>query len=634
MRVSKVEDFDIVGSYDNQRSTTINAERTVNMFEYIDASGKRKKSLISTSGLVDTNINFAINFGGSRTSFVFNDFIYQVFGNKVFRMSGNTPETLSLQLLGTLTTAVGFVGIDANTFQVIIVDGQKGYIIDTNTSLMVPITDAAFPAKPIDVCYLDGFFIVINGDTNEFELSSFDQGLIWGVGYTAAPATPTATPTYTITADSTPGNNWLILSTTVNYQTGTPFVIDNNGGGSAVPLPLVAGTTYYSILVDSTHIRVAATAALAGAGTAIVLTNDGTATITIDNQGQLQEGQVTSHPGTLVGCRTLHRKLFLFCQNFTEVWENRGEGANLPLRRNNNLLMEVGTPSTGSVVVGFDRMYFLSQDKDGLGSVMEVTGTEANPVSNRALDYQLAQYAAQQTNGQSHVSDARGILIKENGLIFYRLNFTLANHTFVYCPTMSTPDALKWHEEEMLNHSRHVAQTHAYYRGINYYGDYGSAKFYRVDSTVANNAGEAIRRMRISRNFCPPGYNRIRVDRFFIDLLQGDVGTQIQSEITLDTENHISLITESGIDIIVDQQELIQGEQPKVFLSISKDGSQSYGYVQMEYMGKIGERTFRTIWRKLGTIPRGQGFLTKTEFYNDIPFIILGASWAYEILPE
>ncbi len=51
-------------------------------------------------------------------------------------------------------------------------------------------------------------------------------------------------------------------------------------------------------------------------------------------------------------------------------------------------------------------------------------------------------------------------------------------------------------------------------------------------------------------------------------------------------------------------------------------------------MGKLGERTFRTVWRKLGVIPRGQGFVPKIEFFQDIPFIILGAAWFFEVLPE
>jgi hypothetical protein len=33
-------------------------------------------------------------------------------------------------------------------------------------------------------------------------------------------------------------------------------------------------------------------------------------------------------------------------------------------------------------------------------------------------------------------------------------------------------------------------------------------------------------------------------------------------------------------------------------------------------------------------IPRGQAFVPKVEFYARVPFIVLGASWAYEVMPE
>jgi len=70
------KDYDLVGSYDNQRVSTINAERTVNMFEYMDPNGKRPKTLLSTSGLVNANLNFGAETGGSRGSFVFKNAIY------------------------------------------------------------------------------------------------------------------------------------------------------------------------------------------------------------------------------------------------------------------------------------------------------------------------------------------------------------------------------------------------------------------------------------------------------------------------------------------------------------------------------------------------------------------------------
>jgi hypothetical protein len=613
------KDYDLVGSYDNQRVSTINAERTVNLFEYLDPDGKRPKVLLSTAGLVDADLNFGSETGGSRATFVFNDAIYQVYGSSVFRTTGTTG-ALSTSLIGSLSTTVGYVGVDANTYQVIFVDGQEGWIWDINASTFVQITDTGFPSKPIDVCYLDGFFLVANGDTNTFQLSLINQGMVWSGG------------TGTFTADA--GTDILTLSiSNANFATGVPITVSTTG---TLPTPLVAGTTYYVIRVGSSTtnpgtIKLATSYANAIAGTAIDITLAGAPTNTILVSGQVQLGSITSHPGTIVACRTLHRRIFLFSQNFCEVWENAGLGTNLPFRRNNSLLMEVGTPALGSVSVGFDRMFFLAQDKDGLAGVMEVKGTESVLVSNRALDFQLAQYAADPDTG---VADARGILIKENGLIFYRLNFTLANHTFVLNVSMSTAESLKWHEEEVLNGDRHPAQTHAYFDGVNYYGAYNKPKFYIVADQVSTNDGETIRRMRIGRQMSPEGYNRLRVDRFQVDLLQGALDIQQLIDIDLAAEDEETITTEASEDIILDQQIDIGGGQPTVFLAISKDGGQTYGNYLHATMGKIGERTHRTVWRKLGTTPRGQGFIPKIEFFNEIPFVVLGAAWDFDVLPE
>ncbi len=802
---TKATDYDLVGSYDNQRVSTISAERTVNMFEYMDVEGKRPKVLLPTAGLVDADLDFGVETGGARQTFVFDDAIYQVYGNSVFRTTGSTG-LLSTTLIGNITTTVGYVGIDANTYQVIFVDGQEGWIWDINANTFLEITDTGFPANPIDVCYLDGFFLVANGDTNTFQLSSLNQGMVWSAGeatFTASASTDiltlstnnanfqtgvpvllsigqgsdtftantgtsnltltksnalfqtgvpinfvTSTGKATFTADAITDILTLSIDAT-KFQTGTALKFSTTG---TLPSPLIAGTTYYSIMQGTTTdipglIKVATTYANALAGTAIDLLTDGAATCTVNSTsslpapliegttyfsiaisgstvipgtirvatslvnamagtfiplttvgspvntvrstgvlpaplkvaityysimqgtattnpgmiklattydnaiagtaidlttngtgantitvaGQLQLGSITSHPGTIVGCRTLHRRIFLFSQNYIEVWENAGLGTNLPFRRNNSLLMEVGTPALGSISVGFDRMFFLAQDKDGLAGVMEVKGTESILVSNRALDFQLAQYAADPDTG---VADARGILIKENGLIFYRLNFTLANHTFVLNVTMSTAESPKWHEEEVLNGDRHPAQTHVYFDGVNYYGDYQLPIFYSVADDVSTNNGEAIRRMRIGRQMTPDGYNRLRIDRFQIDLLQGQLDIDLVTNANIWTEDQEDILTESGEMLVANQSVVTTGGQPIVFLSISKDGGQTYGNEIRAPMGKIGERTYRTLWRKLGTTPRGQGYIPRIQFFNDYPFIILGAAWAFETLPE
>ena len=633
----QISDYELVGSYNNQRFTNIDAERSINLFEYIDPKVKKPRSLLSTSGILDTGLEFGATIGGFRAEFVLNNFEYLVIGSDIWRRDINN---VLVKLNSTpLPTNTGYVGVDANNnqngSQILFVDGQIGCIWDTGSNqftydianaLALPgntALDPNFPLHPIDVCFIDGFFVVANGGTNTFQLSGFNDAYSWGA------------VSNTFTADST--TDELLVAT--SYATGMQIQFTAGGG---LPNPLTASPTiYYAIFVDATHIKVAATYADALAGNAINIATDGTPPNTITNLtsgiiGQLQQGAINSHPGNIVGCRTLHRRVFLFSKNYTEVWENAGIGSNLPLRRNNALLMEYGTPSVGSIVTGFDKMMFLSQDRDGLGAVMEVIGTESIPVSNRALDFQLAQYAE-----AGQVADARGIFIKENGIIFYRLNFTAANHTYVYNVTLSNPlqeEGKLWHEEEVLNGDRHPAQTHGYFNGDNYYGSYNSPILYQVDSSFTTNDGEIIPRIRIGRAIVPATYNRTRCDRYMVDIIQGlaDIINTVEI-LDLLTETSVPINTELDQNILLESSGSIPIFNPDdhtIYLSISKDGGVTYGYRQAATVGGTGRRTHRTVWRKLGVIPRGQAFVPKLEYYSRTQLIVLGAAWAYEIMPQ
>lgn len=625
-----IQDFEIVGSYNNQRFPNIDAERSINLFEYIDPKGKKPRALLSTSGIENTELIFPNTnpTDGFRGEFVLNNFEYFVIGQNIYRRDINNNVT---QLnTSPLPTSVGYVGIDANNAaegeQIIFVDGQVGCVWDTGTGQFtfdLQTVDPAFPDLPVDVCFIDGFIVVASGNTNNFYLSAFNNVYSYSLvanTFTANPATDE-------------------LTVSTQIPTGMPISFTAGGG---LPAPLVAATTYYAIRVNNTTIRVATTFANAVSNNFIDITTTGTPPNTITNlaspnlPGQLQQGQINSHPGNIVGCRTLHRRVFLFSSNYTEVWENAGFGTNLPLRRNNGLLMEYGTPAVGSIVTGFDKMMFLSQDRDGLGSVMEVVGTESIPVSNRALDFQLAQYAS-----NNQVSDARGIFVKENGIIFYRLNFTAANHTFVYNVTLSNPSTEEgklWHEEEVLNGDRHPAQTHGYFNGNNYYGSYNQPILYQVDNSFVTNDGESIPRIRIGRCYVPSTYNRTRIDRFMLDVIQGQpLISNISGILNLLAENDNVITTEDFENILLENSgtlPVFSIINPVVYLSISKDGGVTFNYRQAASIGSLGHRTARTVWRKLGVIPRGQGFVPKIEFFQDIPFIILGAAWFFEVLPE
>jgi hypothetical protein len=96
--MTQAQDFDIVGSYNNQRVKSIDAERTVNMFQYNDTLGKKPKSLINTSGLINTGLEFGSATKGFRAQYTFLGDEYLVVDDLVYLISS----TGSQSLLGTL----------------------------------------------------------------------------------------------------------------------------------------------------------------------------------------------------------------------------------------------------------------------------------------------------------------------------------------------------------------------------------------------------------------------------------------------------------------------------------------------------------------------------------------------------
>jgi len=494
------EDFPITGNTNEQRKIQIDNEQTINLFEFVDVDAKKPTMLVPTGGLTlfdDQTETVGATFG-TRGSFIWevDGAAYFVMGAEIFRMDAS----LTVISIGTINTAVGLVRITANSTQVIFVDAQNGWI--WNGANLVEITDVGFPSNPIDVTFLDGFFVIPVGGTNQWQISDLNDGMSW----------------------------------------------------------------------DATQVA-----------------------------------SITSHPGTITGVRTLHRRLFIFSQNFIEVWENAGQPI-FPFLRNNAALMEFGTVATGSIESSFDILFFLSNSKGGIGPIMMVTGVQAIPVSTQSVDFKISQYTT--------VSDAVGFTMMNEGIMFYRLNFTSANETWIYNISMSSEQKRRWHNEEMLNGSRHIAQTGFNYKNINYVGAYNAPKLFQMSFAFTTNDTENIKRVRQTRIFANQSYKRIRVDRLELDLIQGFAIANI-------------ILNNFGDQTTTDIQ-------PVVFLNISKDGGTTFPTTLSALMGKIGQYDYRTIFRKLGTTHNGKGWVFRFEFYNNLPngFYILGASWDYEVEPE
>lgn len=80
---------------------------------------------------------------------------------------------------GNIGTTTGRVSMAHNGVQVMLVDGVAGYIYDTGTTTFSLISDVDFPANPLTVCFLAGYFIANFLGSSRFYWSALYDGLAW-----------------------------------------------------------------------------------------------------------------------------------------------------------------------------------------------------------------------------------------------------------------------------------------------------------------------------------------------------------------------------------------------------------------------------------------------------------------------
>lgn len=213
-----------VGATYEMEATSFDHQRCVNLYPIASESGSSKSvaALRGTSGLSEfcTIGGGAIRGGiesASRAFFVSGNGFYEVFAD------GTST------LHGTLNTATSRIDIEENPTQVMLIDGEYGYIFNKTTDTFSVISDANFPV-PSDLTFQDGYFIVTEAQTSKFWISSLNDGTTWGaLDFTTVESSPD--DLVGLISDSS--NLWLFGTKSVEvYQ---------NTGNAVFPFQRIAG---------------------------------------------------------------------------------------------------------------------------------------------------------------------------------------------------------------------------------------------------------------------------------------------------------------------------------------------------------------------------------------------------------
>jgi hypothetical protein len=264
-------------------------------------------------------------------------------------------------------------------------------------------------------------------------------------------------------------------------------------------------------------------------------------------------------PDLLLGLLCDHREVWLFGVGSIEVFYNSGN-ADFPFERMQGAFIEKGIAAIFSFEKVEDTVFWLGRDRAGQGIVYKAQGYQPQPISTRAVELAIQSYG--------DISDATAYTYQQNGHTYYVLNFPSANTTWVYDITTGL-----WHERVYTyqgEFQRHRANNHVFAFGMHLVGDYENGKLYELSTSTYSDDGAPISRQRVTPHVTSE-LARLFYHKFQLDLEMG---------VGLDGAG--------------------QGTDPQVMLRYSDDGGHSWSNEKWASIGKIGERTKRAIWRRLG----------------------------------
>jgi len=162
--------FPFIGQAYTSRSLNSNAQECVNLFPELENKGKNIGVLYGTPGftLFIQLAGESIRKGGLRA---LGDFIYAIAHDQLYKINAVGIATA----IGTLDTNSGDISMSDNGTQIMIVDGNNGYIYNINTEVFAKITDPDFPGANT-VTFMDGYFIFNKPGTKSFMITKLYDG--------------------------------------------------------------------------------------------------------------------------------------------------------------------------------------------------------------------------------------------------------------------------------------------------------------------------------------------------------------------------------------------------------------------------------------------------------------------------
>lgn len=194
----------------------------------------------------------------------------------------------------------------------------------------------------------------------------------------------------------------------------------------------------------------------------------------------------TSSPDTIQTLISINGELWLIGTITSEIWGNTGN-AEFPFERISGAVANHGAAAKYSIAFTDTSAYFLMQDRQGFGIIVQTAGYALKRVSTFPIEEAI--------QGYSSIADAFGYVRQQDGHAFYVITFPTANHTWAL--ELESQD---WHEWVSIdnngNENRHRSNCFTSAYGRNLIGDYADGTLYELDTDTYLDGAMPIIRIR------------------------------------------------------------------------------------------------------------------------------------------
>tara|TARA_R110002126_G_scaffold196770_4_gene344699 strand:- start:468 stop:2225 length:1758 start_codon:yes stop_codon:yes gene_type:complete len=334
---------------------------------------------------------------------------------------------------------------------------------------------------------------------------------------------------------------------------------------------------------------------------------------------------------------------FIFGEHLVQTWTDAGL-AGLPFRPIMGQTFDYGTPSqftiqTSTGPTGDDITIFLSRDKEGSLSVIQLGRGGAIPISTRQIEGYFA-------NNVTNAFNAIGMMYREDSDLFYMITFPTDDLTFVF-----DFEHKEWHKREWTDNGRHIAnaivnydQTAAgesdLYEQITFIGDFESKRIYKFSSAIYTYADNGttvypenstldgkvldITETRQNTGVTPPASDTAVGDDFKALAIAKTVVSPIFEDPNdkVITISRLELQTVQGTGRLdYNKNTYTEDRDPLIKVLVSDDRGRSYGNPSNDGIGEAGYYKTRTRYFGLGS--SHDGFVFKVQSWSKQPIIIL-----------